>query len=611
MGSVLRGLNHVAVVGTDLAPGETSDDKYPGYVLDRWRHVPIPVQEALSKTWQGFSTQTKGRLQRTALRLGNGPPGSWRRRVDRMAHADLLQRCLEESGGYAIYAAEADGEVMLANLDRLFGLVRAEDMESAPGLSRLARWLSEEMDNALKEEQATLPPGSNAVQIMTVHAAKGLEFPVVAVMKMEREVDRRPNSRLLVKSESEGSLRGDAGLITEPKRGTVAVKVRHPRRPREMYTPRLLKTLQQVDLAQQLAESRRLFYVAATRAKERLILAGRHPSHPGRRPQSWQKWFEEALGINAEHIANTVWEDAALGHAVQIITGVAGNEPVEETETFVPDEPLALDYIHERPQTPTTATTSLEFMRQRWRDQPWECWLKYRVHLDPHVKLPDSGLRSEQAQSDGGLGTVIGTLVHRLFEMPGALPQQQPEALRKLLEAMAASLLSAPSRVDVLPEEESPILADLEAIRIVADAVERIWLRLHADEGSGKQIRELIEAAGETEVPFILKLGCWQVSGRYDKLLTANGGFEIVDWKTDKEDDPETIVRRHEPQMRLYALALHRAGLAALVDGRVRVHLAMLHPMLVKPMSFLPEDLEAFADELAHELQQMDTYEPN
>src|SRR5947209_6539585 len=130
---------------------------------------------------------------------------------------------------------------MLANLERLFGIIRAEDGQSLPGLSRLARWLHEQMSNSLKEEQATLSPGSNAVQIMTVHAAKGLEFPVVAVMKMERKVDRRSNARLLVSNVGEPLLPRDAEFVAQPKPGTMAVKVRHPRRPRETYTPRLFK----------------------------------------------------------------------------------------------------------------------------------------------------------------------------------------------------------------------------------------------------------------------------------------------------------------------------------------------------------------------------------
>jgi ATP-dependent helicase/nuclease subunit A len=605
LGSLLRGLDHVLLLGEEVFPEATAKAEDQEYLRQRLGELPDPVRAGLSALWQQFSDETKERLRKTAGRLGSRAPGSWRRRVDRMAHADLLQRCLEESGAYAIYAALAEGDVMLANLSRLFDLIRAEEGRSAPGLARLARWLRAQMNDFLKEEQATLAPEDDAVQIMTVHAAKGLEFPVVAVMKMERQVDRGSHGRLLVKNAHERLLPGDATLFSEPRVGTVAVKVRHPRRPRETYTPCLFWALHRLDRAQQLAESRRLFYVAATRAKERLILAGRHPKRPG---QSWQKWFEDALGITKEHLAQNFWQDPTNGYTVQIITGASGVEQVGRAKPFLPDTQFALGYIHERPKTALIATTSLEPMWERWSSNPWEWWLKYRVQLDPHVKSPSLNVRSPGAPTaDSPLGTVIGTLVHRLFEMPGPLQSQTPEAFRRLLEAMAAGLLLSPSPLDGSGEEQSPVLADPEMVRHVADAAEQIWQRLH---GPACDVRKFLEAAGETEVPFVLKLGRWQISGRYDKLLATGGGFEIVDWKTDREDDAQTIAQRHEPQMKLYALALHRAGLAGYVNGRVRVHLVMLHLMRVHSLHFAPGDLEIFADELARDFERMAAYEP-
>jgi ATP-dependent exoDNAse (exonuclease V) beta subunit len=301
-----------------------------------------------------------------------------------------------------------------------------------------------------------------------------------------------------------------------------------------------------------------------------------------------------------------VWHDPARGHTVQIITGLAQREPVEEAKPVLPDAPLVLDYLHERPQTPTIAATTLEAMRQAWKEKPWEWWLRYRLHLNPAVTLPPTGLPRDEAGYGGGqLGSVVGTVVHRLFEMPTALPQQDRQAFRRLIEAMAASLL------DDSADQELSFLPDPAMVRIVADAVEQIWRRLRAADGSAKPLRTLLGASGQTEVPFVLKLGRWQISGRYDKLLATERGFEIVDWKTDQEDDSEVILRRHEPQMRLYALALHRAGRAALVNGRMRVQLALLYPMVVRPLTFLPEELEAFGDELAKEFQQMGAYEPN
>src|SRR5439155_12115274 len=124
------------------------------YVRERWRNLPDPVRAGLNAVWQEFHEPAKQRLRKTAARLGNRPPGSWRRRVDRMAHADLLQRCLEESGAYAIYAADAEADLILANLERLFDLIRAEEGRSAPGSARLARWLCDQMNDSLRQEQA-------------------------------------------------------------------------------------------------------------------------------------------------------------------------------------------------------------------------------------------------------------------------------------------------------------------------------------------------------------------------------------------------------------------------------------------------------------------------
>jgi ATP-dependent exoDNAse (exonuclease V) beta subunit len=248
-------------------------------------------------------------------------------------------------------------------------------------------------------------------------------------------------------------------------------------------------------------------------------------------------------------------------------------------------------------------------MRETWRQEPWEWWLKYRVRLDAHVRLPS--IRPDSAAVGGRpLGTAIGTLVHRLLEMPSAYQKQAPPSFRQLLEAMAAGLLFAPSPCEGTAEEESSVLVDVEMVRVVADAVEQIWRRLQGAKADGKQVCALLQAAGETEVPFVLKLGRWQLSGRYDKLLATDDGYEIVDWKTDQDDEIATIAQRHASQLRLYALALHRAGRAAFVDGKVRVHLAMFHPLHVQTLHFAPADLEAFADALELELQQMDAYDP-
>ncbi len=269
--------------------------------------------------WDSLPDERRKRLRRTA-----GDLHCWRKRVDRLDHADLLERCLEESNAWAIYASEPEGDQVLANLDRLFGWIRAEESRTAPTLARLARSLRERRDHFLNAEQAGLAAGKDAVQIMTVHAAKGLEFPVVAVLKLDRPVGSEPLPRLMVVNRRDHWLPADASGLPVVRAGTIAVSVRRPRRPRDFYRPRMLRALHNLERAQQLAESRRLFYVAATRAAERLILASGQPN--SQRP-SWQRWFEDALGITDIDKKNGQWRSADGRLEVTIVTRLTESRP--------------------------------------------------------------------------------------------------------------------------------------------------------------------------------------------------------------------------------------------------------------------------------------------
>jgi ATP-dependent exoDNAse (exonuclease V) beta subunit len=383
-------------------------------------------------------------------------------------------------------------------------------------------------------------------------------------------------------------------------------------RPRETDTPRLLKALQNLDREQQTAESRRLFYVAVTRAKERLILAGKETEAPGRPAAiSWQKWFEGALGLTEEHKRKGVWEDPHKGFRVTIITAVNGIQAPAQVPAAGPAEALQVGPIEEPPQGCTIAATELGRMRQLWWKDPKEWRLNYRARLRTKVKLPDRSLVSGASDPDReAIGTAVGTVIHRLFEARDAFRRQNPEERRKLLEAMAARLLTPPPEADGQAEEASAAPAAPGHIRAVVNAVERVLQRLREAGTRGADLRRLLAAPGDPEVGFALDVGRWRVAGRFDKLLAAAGGWEIVDWKTDADDAVSALVARHQPQMKLYALALYRSGRAARPGGGVRVRLALLHHLRVETVSFAPAKLEAFEQELVGELEQMEAYEP-
>lgn len=601
-GDIYRGLRLAALAGEELVavpapPGnEETAPAADGNDDDPWHKHPPEMIEALRDAWQGLGER------RQRLRLVYEQFAGWRRRVERMAHSDLLQRSLEESDALAIFAAEPGGEQILANLRKLFELIRDEESRSSPGLVRLARWLREQVEVSLREEQAALPENRDAVRIMTIHAAKGLEFPVVAVMKMERKARGSNNDRLLVKSPLDQLLPTDAEEFAGIPPGALALAVRHPDRPRETYTCRLLKALRRLECAQDLAESRRLFYVAATRAKERLILAGMQ----GKNHESWQSWFDEALGIEPRHKELGLWEDR--DHCVRIIT----RRP--EDMTPVPAPPLgkltddvALAAIREAPREPMLATTALEKMLQAWRADRRDAWMAHRVQVAPHLPALPEHFPDDAADAlKERVATSIGTLVHRLFEMREVL-RESPRERSEFLRAMAGNLLAAASGEVGFDNETEATPAAVE--RVVA-GVEGILKKLASRDPGALKVRNLLEADGEAEVDFALQVERWHISGRYDKLLQCGGGFEIVDWKSDADPSPAVIVDRHRPQMRLYALALYRAGQHVLVEGAVRVHLAMLHFPRVQTLSFTIDELESHAAHLARELKELETFSP-
>jgi ATP-dependent helicase/nuclease subunit A len=603
LGSLVRGLRIVANSGDTLVAANVSEE-VRGWSAEHWQRLPPAVQEALTALWAGWSAPTKDGLRQLAARLR-----AWRQRVDRLGHADLLQKALEESGAYTLYAAEEEGEQILANLERLFDLIRVEEGRRSLGLGGLARRLRAQVDESLKEEQANLALDRDAVQVMTVHAAKGLQFPVVAVLRMERQAYQHSRQPLRVKNPADTLLRKDRADLGHPPVGTVALTVRHPARPREMYIPRLLHGLRELDKAQQIAESRRLFYVAATRAEERLLLTGKPPRRTktgwAKTPISWQRWFEEALDLTEAHRAAGVWEEAAGGLRVIILSEAPGQAAAGQTKRFVPAEALDLRRIEERPLLPTLTVTMLGEMRRTWQRDRQEWWLRYRAQLQPRPSLPPTDfIANGQSPNSEVIGKAVGTLVHRLFEMGEGLVIRPAARLRPLLEAMAVNLLAREGDED---------LSAPSTVAAVVRATEANLRRLRQGGSTGREFRRLLETAGAVEVDFALRLGRWQITGRFDKLLPCAdqaSRFAIVDWKTDREGDPAAVMERHRSQLQLYALALHRAGKAALINGAVPVYLALLHNLRVMRLEFSLAELESCAEKLMDELAQMENSAP-
>ena len=188
--------------------------------------------------------------------------------------ADLLEALWLETGYRTAVAAGPEAEESLSALERLLSLARLWDASGRGDVGTFARRLralAEQtvVGGATGVEQART---KGAVQLLSVHAAKGLEWPVVCLADLGTTGVRTQSDRLL--------LDRSLGLAFKPQGPFDA----EPRK-----TPRWL--LLQAELKRrEKAEAGRLLYVALTRAQDRLVLSGGGSSLEG-----WRNRLEPAL----------------------------------------------------------------------------------------------------------------------------------------------------------------------------------------------------------------------------------------------------------------------------------------------------------------------------
>src|SRR5262249_5420237 len=177
-------------------------------------------------------------------------------RRTRESPAAIVEALFAETEVLATYALDPHGDQRVANLLRIVDTARALEAAGRPAFRALGRWLRAQDRGGYEEtESPVVEEGDEVVRLMTVHSAKGLEFPVVIVPDLEwdRGPDRR---RLLVDRGAEAvSLGVSLGLVDDHEVATANVEQLREREQRRAD-----------------AEQLRLFYVATTRARDQLVL---------------------------------------------------------------------------------------------------------------------------------------------------------------------------------------------------------------------------------------------------------------------------------------------------------------------------------------------------
>jgi len=213
-----------------------------------WEELPAPGQEALTAAAQRF------------LR--------WRTLTRELPLSGFLRQVVTETASvYGLAKADPTGQAM-ANVEKLISLALSYDSRGAEGLADFADFLNRQDAMGALEGEANLDATAPVV-VMTIHQSKGLEFPTVVVPDLTQPLRFRANDPLLLaRLPTAGTPRpANAPDLWEPG---IAVPVVEDgeRETKDMLLRRLIR---RQDRREDLAEARRVLYVAATRARDRLV----------------------------------------------------------------------------------------------------------------------------------------------------------------------------------------------------------------------------------------------------------------------------------------------------------------------------------------------------
>ena len=483
---------------------------------------------------------------------------------------ELIERAMTAFGYDLALLARHGGRGRMANVRKLMRLAR--EFERHEGRD-LAAFLLAAAESASRDEREGMAPvraeGHDGVRVMTVHAAKGLEFPVVAVPDLGRPL---------------GGGHGWSDVVIGPRPTDPDAPQRFGMRlafpSSDSFGLWELVELSREENEADAEEGCRLVYVAATRAQDRLVLSGTYREAELDAGDARPK--DSPLRRLLPHLVEAGW-DGGPGD-VRLVApsraeGVADAEPRAEAfemgiSVNLPSSEQAT-VLRERMPAPGEGDARLgegtpPLLGERPREVPVghlsysalaeyeRCGYRFYVERLLGVRSGTVARGTEAAPSADGDGDDAPS---EIVEPPDAAAADAAYRSRALgLGNAAHSALEWSARNGwATPGEEllvsllgrEGLAADAEATQRVREAV-AAWL--------GSPLRAQLEGWRlAPEVPFVLPIGGTVIRGQIDLLATGPDGERcVIDFKTDalRGRSPAQLAGRYAAQREVYALAV-------------------------------------------------------
>lgn len=452
--------------------------------------------------WQALRTRA---TEHPALQAAVETLNRWRAKVDFARPYEFYADILGRAGGRKALLERLGAEAA-DPIDEFLNQALAFERLHTPSLQGFIHWL-DLSDQEIKRDSDTA--GRDEVRIMTVHGAKGLQAPIVFLPDCASAPQMK---RALFWPEA-----ADWGPVWSP---------------RKAEDDPVTAALRAAQTEQDMAEYRRLLYVALTRAEDRLYITG---------------WLggktEEAKEGTWYALIQSVLERLALdkvpGSSILDVDFAADGAPEWagkgvrlETPQQVPAQDKAPAAA---PVTEIVAPPAWLFAPPPEEPVPSRPLTPSRLAEEPPARSPLAGQKPAlPAEGARAAGLKRGRLVHRLLQMlPDLSPSRWAES--------AAAYLARPVH-DLAPETQAALWRETESVLT------------HPD------LRPLFGPAARAEVPLVGRVGEVIVSGQVDRLWVGPDCVLVADFKTNRPppDLESGVSRAYRQQMALYRAVLRQ-----------------------------------------------------
>ena len=489
---------------------------------------------------------------------------SWRLYAKTHSLYDLIWKIYNDRFYYDYVGALPNGPARQANLYAL--ALRADQFEKSnfKGLSRFIRMIDQVLEAQHDLASVAVAPPKDAVELMTIHKSKGLEFPYVFILNMDQDFNKQDSMSEVILSRQNG-----LGVKYIAKVETGAVEDHYPKTIK-LSIPSLTYTQNEKEL--QLAsysEQMRLLYVAMTRAEKKLYLVGkgsREKLEAKEYPAAENEKLDSNTRLKAKNFQDWIWA----------ITKVFAKETLNFSYRFVGEDQLTREAIGVlENKSPLQDSSQADNRQSETIKEALEMLKEVEVYNTLHraaIELPSIQTPSQIKKFYEPVMDMEGVQIANQtqstekkisFDLPGFSTKEKVtgaeigSATHELMQRIdlsqqptLASLTETLKQVQTSPAVREKI--NLSKILAFFDTALGQEILANTDHLYREQPFSMLKRDQKSREDFVVR-------GILDGYLLYEDRIILFDYKTDRYDEPSQLIDCYRGQLALYGEALSRA----------------------------------------------------